>query len=528
VGFKIINTMKKQRIIDTERAPISNEEILSQQKGFQQILNSVNPVKGFKSGGQGFPGSSLIIGGGIIAGVAGGIWLLTSLLQNEPKVADCNLPADTASVFQSPVPEMLQTEEFVINNERDTVLVSEKGSRITIPAHSFEDANGNPVEKPVKMQFREFHNPAEIYLSGIPMSYDSAGVNYTFESAGMFQLYAYRDSEKLKLRPDKFVDIDLVSNDKETANFYQFDETAKHWSYLRTEHRADLEKHKPLKQDDYTVMPQPLAEAGNQSDRDSAITEKIVPRRANTENYLFDFEVDTVKFPELSRYKTLLFEVDPLDKSFNPDYYDVSWSKVEMVALSDGMYQVYLSRYKTKVSFRAYPVLKENEYAMAMKKFNTQKRKEQEQLAMNKSKLAYAANYSVSLANGSINEFSVDRDIRIFDLGTYNCDRPIPEPDNPVFIQASLTDSSGSRLAYTDLYVANIRYNVLWSFPMNIRPQAYGSLSNMVWFKTRNNSIALIRNVSGQILGKRKPIACEVYPAEEAMIIIRRLFAEAG
>ena len=57
------------------------------------------------------------------------------------------------------------------------------------------------------------------------MNYDSSGVNYMFESAGMLELLAEQNGEPLVMNPEKEIDIEMSSNnDSKAFNLYEFDE----------------------------------------------------------------------------------------------------------------------------------------------------------------------------------------------------------------------------------------------------------------------------------------------------------------
>jgi len=66
------------------------------------------------------------------------------------------------------------------------------GSVVRIPANAFTDSTGKVVDGPVEIRYREFHDPASIFIAGIPMTYDSSGQQYHFESAGTFALLWHR------------------------------------------------------------------------------------------------------------------------------------------------------------------------------------------------------------------------------------------------------------------------------------------------------------------------------------------------
>ena len=78
-------------------------------------------------------------------------------------------------------------ETFLINPQKDTVILHQE-NRIQIPKNAFLNANGDIIKETVALDFRTLSNPLEIYLSGVPMTYNVAGEEQVFESAGMFEI----------------------------------------------------------------------------------------------------------------------------------------------------------------------------------------------------------------------------------------------------------------------------------------------------------------------------------------------------
>jgi hypothetical protein len=108
------------------------------------------------------------------------------------------------------------------------------GTKLSIPANAFEDANGAPVTGNVDITYREFRDPVDIVLSGIPMTYDSGGVVENFESAGMFEISASQNGSEVFLREGMQIDMDFaVVDTASTFNFYRLDEK-KGWQYLES------------------------------------------------------------------------------------------------------------------------------------------------------------------------------------------------------------------------------------------------------------------------------------------------------
>ena len=108
------------------------------------------------------------------------------------------------------------------------------GAVLRIPPDAFADANGNPVSGEVDFKFREFRDAAEILSSGLPMTYDSAGVTQLFQSAGMFEARAEQQGKELRLRAGKAVDMDYPPARRgEDFNFYALSEDGEQWAFER-------------------------------------------------------------------------------------------------------------------------------------------------------------------------------------------------------------------------------------------------------------------------------------------------------
>lgn len=123
---------------------------------------------------------------------------------------------------------------YTTNATTGGVIEYPSGTKIFIPDHAFVDANGNAVEGNVTIDYREFRDQVDILLSGIPMTYDSAGVKGNFESAGMFELNASVNGQEVFLASGKKVDIEFsVVDTASTYNFYRLD-AKKGWEYQNT------------------------------------------------------------------------------------------------------------------------------------------------------------------------------------------------------------------------------------------------------------------------------------------------------
>lgn len=149
--------------------------------------------------------------------------------------------------------------DFTFDASRGSTIRTPSGTRITVPAAALTDEKGRPVKGRVKLQFREFHTPAEILVSGIPMRYDSAGTNYDFVSAGMFEIAAEQNGRALKIRKGKAINVELASyKEDEGYSFYQLNPKTGGWKNegiaLSRKNDRKLSELKQFKDDNLVVF----------------------------------------------------------------------------------------------------------------------------------------------------------------------------------------------------------------------------------------------------------------------------------
>jgi len=108
----------------------------------------------------------------------------------------------------------------------------ETGSVITIPPDAWADSLGNPIKGDVTVKYREFHEASEIFLAGMPLAYDTAGVTQNLSTAGMFEIRAMKDSSEIQIQKGKELQIKMASYTAEDDySFYMLDEEAKNWAF---------------------------------------------------------------------------------------------------------------------------------------------------------------------------------------------------------------------------------------------------------------------------------------------------------
>ena len=137
---------------------------------------------------------------------------------------------------------------YEIDNSKDTILVSDKGSYISIPKNCFNNSEGDLINSNITIQFKEYLNPATILLSGIPMEYLENKDTMNFQSAGMCEIVAKQNNDNLKIKAGKELTIGLRSMaHNKNYNLYYFDTLKGSW----------IEKEKSVQVQDSKTIPIP-------------------------------------------------------------------------------------------------------------------------------------------------------------------------------------------------------------------------------------------------------------------------------
>ena len=189
--------MKKFNI-KKDKVKLTDQEI-QQNMNFDKFISGYTPpVKGWLSAGTKL--YTLIASVSMVVIVAGYLLLSTNRKEGIASVPFINPPVQALTI---------PATNFIVNTDMDSTLIYSTGTIITIPSSSFVDADGKDVKGKVEIHYREYHDIIDIMLSGIPMNYDSAGVTYQFESAGMFDITATQDGKPVTLKPNKVLTVNI-------------------------------------------------------------------------------------------------------------------------------------------------------------------------------------------------------------------------------------------------------------------------------------------------------------------------------
>lgn len=117
-------------------------------------------------------------------------------------------------------------------------------TKIKIPKNAFLNKKGEIINEEIIVEYREFRDPVDILIAGIPMNYDSAGFNGNFESGGMFELNAKTvTDDEVFPNPNSLIQVDFNSTSTDNNfNNYFFNKFNNKWEFSRKNQNKSSEK----------------------------------------------------------------------------------------------------------------------------------------------------------------------------------------------------------------------------------------------------------------------------------------------
>jgi hypothetical protein len=162
------------------------------------------------------------------------IFILTYKCESKlnTKVATQNNKPTTENTYKKPIEGLdIPYQHFEVDTEKDITLTTNEGTQIRILKNAFLDEEGQPIVGKVKIEYREFRNPLDFYIAGIPMELENNGEKKVFVSGGMFEMNAITENKKNALvNPKSLIKVNLLSTSKSTDfNVYDLDKKTNTW-----------------------------------------------------------------------------------------------------------------------------------------------------------------------------------------------------------------------------------------------------------------------------------------------------------
>lgn len=295
-----------------------------------------------------------------------------------------------------PIPGLeIAPKTYEIDASQASTIELPNGGSIEIPAHSFVDEQGNPVERKVNIEWQEFHSLTDIALSGIPMKYDSAGVSHDLVSGGMFSIHGNSEGKAIEFAENKSATVNLASiQDTPCFNFYELDEKTGAWDYQTTKGSTP-------------IPGAPIA----------ATNEESKKKKEDAKATIFDVQVNTADFPELKGQQIVGWKCT--QKVANKKILNSRISTTKLLAgKTPGTYELSITLDKVEKSYTVTPYLLSE--AMKDTKKNSVKLERD---------LSELVEFQNNVASGK-----VIRSIQISNFGVYNWDKINSNPNAVGFI----------------------------------------------------------------------------------------------
>lgn len=282
----------------------------------------------------------------------------------------------------------IQYNHFEVSASEAKTLELENGTTIEIPANAFVDAEGNPVTTPVDIQYREFHNAADILVSGIPMEVlGDKGQKSRMQTAGMFQMSATAAGEEVFIAEGKELAVNMASHVDGEYDFWYFDEEKGNWDGLGAVNPQPNPKIAEMKiaMERYGVGGEKLKEGK------SYARKPIAPVKFSKSKPALNFDVNYDQFPELKQMQGIVWQFSGSDDKLAPQnnrwIFKEDWEHVTLEASEiPNQYKMVLSNEGQTFIMPVVPSRKGKDFKKAVAEYNAQMNDYKEAIA-NKSDL---------------------------------------------------------------------------------------------------------------------------------------------
>ena len=315
---------------------------------------------------------------------------------NEPQKVLANMAAVQPPFQNIDVP----FHEYEVDVSEGDVIKMSTGTVIRVPKDAFIDENGNPVEGKVTINYREFHNAADIIASGIPMANRGDDDKY-METAGMFEIKGKANGKSVNIAPEKNIEVSMASFVKgNNYDFFYLDEKECQWITKGNAAPSVNQEKKTALSAIAELPPKPAK-----------------PEIHNKSKFVFDLDINYSNFPELKSFKDVIWQYDGSspeeDPEKNPWVFNTGWTSIELLPSKSSDLQYELSLRSAEKSFRTKvcPVLSENNYEDALSDFEKKNEKYQ------------TAKKAMETERQRLEqEADLLREFRVNDFGIYNWD----------------------------------------------------------------------------------------------------------
>lgn len=483
-----------------------------------------------------------------------GVLLYVGLQQQLPSAEEFYASEDIYFEQQpyvnAPLPQVQpQFASFKVEANQGGTFEYESGSKLVVPVAAFMDDYGNLIEGEVDIKYREFHDYVDFFLSGIPMVYDSAGIEYNLESAGMMEIYAEQNGVRVNMAPGKSIDVELISNIAAPNmnvppdfNIYKLDEEARAWVYQTVDDIefaeeedlfADIDPDDDSPENLIKIDYREALAAIQQKKREQLAsleakfpvpTEPIQPRRRNGTMPSMELDFldnlnnnDPASADLRQKYDGVVWQISPNSPPFNENAAQIVWEDFKLEQRNKRDFELTLIKGDNQLKILINPVLNADQYQKALaefeeefKQFEIAQAERQQQITTEQAAIEAQLAEERALADANFderiakyreagNDKAVTEEIikrkvinrfSASSFGTWNCDRPLP----PFIYELASTfkNKKGKKYANNTGYLVDKRRNTVQKFyaTTGTRIRFDKNTDNLLWLVTDDNKIA--------------------------------------
>lgn len=413
----------------------------------------------------------------------------------------------------------------------------EGNPHITIPADAFVDGAGNAVSGDVELRFRKLDDFVDFFLAGIKLTHDSANVKRQLESAGMVEIYAEQNGQRVFLAPGKIVqlsfesNIELVSNGKVPAFYEYFLDTDKNaWvnqglSSTEVIGQGDLNPSDPMyeqKQALYDALAQMDARTdeakqqwtnSNPAPAAPAKPQKSDPDQPTIElDFLANAVPQTADGQKAKLYQGAIWQISPRSPAYDQRAFGVTWQSAKLTQIADSEdYELVLSHGTTSLRLIVNPVLTGSAYEQALGQWRAAyaeyeraladwKKRSDEAFAnidrqAEKDRAAAIKNREASWAEAGASQpkllMKLRHEMTIDRLGLWAVAQPLPS--TPTMAAGRITDQFGNAYEQRVAYIVHPGQNTLHQVMISGKSRIPIAPGSTLWAVHPNGKIAVLR-----------------------------------
>jgi hypothetical protein len=460
---------------------------------------------------------------------------------------------------------------FRVDTDKGGVYQYPSGSKLVVPAAAFANDYGQLIGGEVDVFYREMHDYVDFFTSGIPMRYDSAGNAYQLESAGMIELYAEQDGQRVQLAVGKKIDVELASeiliradqlNAPPRYNVYFLDTLINQWRYQDIDQLQLIADGQTMANDPYqkeknTLLSELQAIEDSRESRLSALESSIPtpvkplrPVQANGDRPTLELNfLDGSVQVEDSRngqvqselaqlqqmYQNVIWQISEDSPAYDTRAFAVEWESVSIRAINNRDYELTLIHPKNQVTLIVSPVLMGEDYQNALNRYSEELTTYQKTMAQREARLseereaiietaeqekqAAMASYDEAIAGEESTrdlQHLVRRKVmnrfKADKLGVWNCARPVPVSTQP--LKAKYKDQYGNTYQKEKMYLVDKSKNTIYQFysGSEVVEGLNQNADNLIWVVTPDNEIAVLRSAQLRRINQKpgKPATLEM------------------